>query len=167
MLEESSDAEELFTLSPEQAGQKFGELVKGVSEAVMSVGDDFQRGLDNVQRQDAQPEEQPGVEESSGQTDLPVSENPGEDQPEVPNKEQSLSPQQLGEMLGVFIRDMNAALKDAEQGFEAGMQSEAPGNTEATAAAEKAGKALGDFVNAFNSALGEQTKAAGNSEEAN
>ena len=56
----------------------------------------------------------------------------------------SLSPEQLGEMLGRFIHDLDSAAQQAKAGAEQAAEQLGP---------EKAGKALGDFVRAFNRAV--------------
>ncbi len=181
------DAEELFTLSPEAAGKKLGELVRGVSEAVVAAGEDFQRGFDSTLEEPADETEEkgdaakddaieviapvaaeleaPAVEEVPALEEVPVAEEekvPTAEEERVPTAEQekmptaseaALSPQQLGEKLGQFIREINRVLEEAEAGFESGMAASEQGGSKAADAAERAGKSLGEFVNAFNRAL--------------
>jgi hypothetical protein len=141
----TQEKDERFAVSPEELGYRLGDMVRELEDSVSSVGDDFLRGLEAGK----------GSSESSSQ---PIEQSVRQNQPEQKEESSddlpSLSPSQLGEVLGRFIREIDQAANEIEKGYNEAIDGQdAEQSSSVNQAAEQAGKSLGEFVRAFNEAV--------------
>ena len=141
------------------AGKVLGELVKEVSEMAQNVGEEIKQNMhvnapSSTEKKPATDETANAVGESGQAVVAKEQQKEKEKEKESNQAKNSMTAEELGKALGMFIRQVNEAAESVNQGFREGMQESKDTINETTnATANKAGEALGDFIRGFNQAV--------------